>query len=357
MAIEGDELMWQRTQPFEQLIQQVELWEHNKKTYAIYVTHGKPIDILQLKLNMVEDYQHKVDIISKSRREIYSTELQEVNCCPICGQIHFKKALQIYGAQYVQCENCTHYFVNAIPTKESLNAFYKNDKEYQSTYADPRTTQTRIDQVAKPKLNWVVEQYERQYGKKPRTILDVGAGSGHFVRACRDEGYIAIGIEPSLSGRKFASLELGVELVDANFTLDWGSFKGYDIVTFWGVLEHVTNPMTFLDVAKKVVSKKNLVVAEVPRWNCLSTTIQTIFPNSVVRHLDPLGHIQCFTDSSLATAFVENGYSPVAAWYFGMDAYELLTQLFALNAPMIPPIQERLDLSKLSDEIVICGKV
>lgn len=351
--------MWSRTQPIEPNNVQLEQWAYKGKDYPVVVTHGKPVDILQLKLNMVEDYQNKVDIISKSRKEIYQSNLKEIKECPICGQSKHKKALQIYGAQYVQCENCTHYFVNAIPTKESLNEFYKNDKEYQSTYADPKTTETRLNQVARPKLKWVVEQYERQYSKKPRTILDVGAGSGHFVRVCRDEGYMAVGIEPSLSGRKFASLELGVELVDANFTLDWGEFRGYDIVTFWGVLEHVTNPMIFLEVAKKVVSKKNLVVAEVPRWNCLSTTIQTIFPNSVVRHLDPLGHIQCFTDSSLATAFVESGYSPVAAWYFGMDAYEMMTQLNIQGAlgQDIPQIQEQLDLAKLSDEIAICAKV
>jgi 2-polyprenyl-3-methyl-5-hydroxy-6-metoxy-1,4-benzoquinol methylase len=356
--------MWSRTQPFEQSTCQLENWEYKGKGYPVVVTHGKPVDIISLKLNMVEDFQNKVDIISKSRKEIYAGNLHPVNDCPICHQKKLRKALQVYGAQYVQCENCTHYFVNAIPTKEALTEFYKNDKEYQSTYADPKTTETRLNQVAIPKVKWVIEQYERLYSRKPRTILDIGAGSGHFVKACRDLGIAAVGIEPSIMGRKFASLNLGVELVDANFTLDWGQFKGYDIVTFWGVLEHVTNPMTFLDVAKKVVSKKNLVVAEVPRWNCLSTTIQTIFPNSIVRHLDPLGHIQCFTDSSLATAFAENGYSPVACWIFGMDAYELITQL-TLRSPdvryymdtSIPQIQERLDLAKLSDEIVICAKV
>ena len=224
--------MWFKESPIEPLANSPQVWTYNNKKHHVHTTHGKPIDILQLKLNMVEDYQSKVDIISKSRKEIYSGNLHPVNECPICHHKETTKALKIYNAQYVQCENCTHYFVNAIPTKESLNEFYKKDKEYQSTYADPRTTQTRIDQVAKPKLKWVVEQYERLYSRKPRTILDVGAGSGHFVRACRDEGYMAVGIEPSLSGRKFASETLKVELVDANFTLDYGDFNGYDIVTF-----------------------------------------------------------------------------------------------------------------------------
>ncbi len=355
--------MWFRNIPLESSNHQKEIWGFDKgdgqHIYGMDVTFGKPVDILSLKANMVEDYQNKVNIISKSRKEIYKTKLKEVEHCPICGKRQFKSALQIYGARYVQCENCTHYFVRAIPSKEVLDEFYKKDTEYQSTYADPKTTQTRINQVAIPKLHWIIKQYERLYGKKPNKILDVGAGSGHFVKACKDVGYKAVGIEPSISGRKFASLNLEVELEDGDFPKNYGHFEDFDIVTFWGVLEHVTNPMSFLWAAKQVVSKQNLVVAEVPRWDCLSTTIQTIFPNSVVRHLDPLGHIQCFTDSSLATAFVENGYSPVACWLFGMDAYEMLAQLNVLNelGEYIPQIQERLDLAKLSDEVVICGKV
>lgn len=364
--------MWTRTSKFTTKSNQQEIWQYKGKDYLVDVTFGKPVDILKLKANMVEDYQHKVDIISKSRKEIYGTELQEVKCCPICGHEKQREALQIYGAQYVQCENCTHYFVKRIPTKETLDEFYKNDKEYQSTYADPKTTQTRIDHVAKPKAEWVISQYERLYGRKPRSIMDVGAGSGHFVRACRYMGMLAAGIEPSETGRQFAKDNLDVLLLEGDFLEDYGLYRGYDVVTFWGVLEHVTNPMEFLKSAKSVIKKKGLVVAEVPRWDCMSTTIQTIFPNSVVRHLDPLGHIQCFTDSSLATAFVENGYSPVAAWLFGMDAYEMFIQLFRSWSwqsglkrddilynfgELIPQIQQRLDLAKLSDEIVIAAKV
>lgn len=356
--------MWLKESPIEPLKQSPQVWTYNSKKHFVHTTHGKPIDILSLKLNMVEDFQSKVDSISKSRIELYKGNLKEVSNCPICNKTEFKDKLKVYGAQYVQCQNCSHYFVHYIPRAETLRSFYQNNKEYQSTYADTRTTQTRLDQVARPKLEWVISQYERIYNRKPKTVLDVGAGSGHFVKVCRDAGILANGIEPSASGRKFASENLQVELIDADFLEDYAQFKRYDVITFWGVLEHVTNPTDFLRLAKESVSSKNLVLAEVPRWNCLSTEIQSIFPNSIVRHLDPLGHIQCFTDSSIATAFADNGYQIEAAFYFGMDAYELVTQLSLVNPEIlgqlgqcIPQIQIRLDLAEMSDEIALCAKV
>ena len=77
-----------------------------------------------------------------------------------------------------------------------------------------------------------------------------------------------------------------------------------------------------------------------------------------------MDHIQCFSDSSLATAFSLSGYDIVAAWYFGMDMYELVTQLsyilgnnkvLDVMREKIPLFQKRLDLAKLSDFMVFVG--
>ena len=106
------------------------------------------------------------------------------------------------------------------------------------------------------------------------------------------------------------------------------------------------------------------MIASAPHWDSLSTAVQTLFSNSVVRHLDPLGHMHIFTDGSLATAFELAGFVPVAAWYFGMDIYELFTQLAMLvderiirfGRELIPALQSTIDRGRMSDSIVLAGK-
>jgi len=83
-----------------------------------------------------------------------------------------------------------------------------------------------------------------------------------------------------------------------------------------------------------------------------------------VRHLDPIGHLHIFTNGSLATAFEISGFAPVAAWYFGMDVYELFTQLTMLakeevariDGEVISALQSAIDRGQLSDSMVVAGR-
>ena len=209
-------------------------------------------------------------------------------------------------------------------------------------------------------------QFKKLYGRRPRTVLDVGTGSGHFVYACRQLGMKADGIELSGPSIDFCRKNFKIELKPVDFTRQWRNFLDADIVTFWGGIEHVPDPTIFLKTAHKVLGKKEgFVIAEVPRWDSISTAMQSLFPESVVRHLDPLGHAHIFTDTSLVTVFKRSGIAPVAAWYFGMDAYEKIIQMSHLlrNENLIKRLnkkinflQDTFDKNHLSDMLVLAGR-
>lgn len=368
---------WNRTSPMETSAysSHKEIWTFKdssnslSQSYNVNVCLGKPVDILTLKLNMIDDFNSQVLYYRTTRTSLFKPgETEKVEKCPICGSPTRDNVfrLNIYGGLYHQCSICSHCFVIKRPTKTALKKFYSRDTHYASTYTDKRITETRIRQVAIPKAEWMIEQFELLYGRKPKSILDVGAGGGHFVYGCKQLGMEAQGIEVSEVSREFCRMNFGFDLEALDFTEDWEAFSDVDIITFWGIIEHVPEPMSLLNAAYKALSGRNtLAIAEVPRWNCLSTAIQSLFPTSVVRHLDPLGHINCFTDSSLSTAFVSSGFAPAAAWYFGMDAYELITQfsyflkdnnVINLIGKYIPSLQSAIDQARLSDEIVLAGK-
>jgi 2-polyprenyl-3-methyl-5-hydroxy-6-metoxy-1,4-benzoquinol methylase len=364
-------MKWQRITPFEPNKTQQEIWIcediNYYKKHSVEVTFGKPIDIISLKINIVDNFGKKVSEMRNLSLSVYQSKdnLERVVKCPICEypSDSAKEILNIYGGSYCRCENCSHYFILDRPKEEHFKNFYKTNIEAQSIYADKSTLETRIEQVVIPKAKYVIKQYQKKYGRLPRSILDVGAGSGHFVYACQKLGVSCEGIEISDSGRDFCKDTFNIELLDVDFMKRSEKFN-YDIVTFWGVIEHVPYPLEMLKASKDALGKKGMVAVEVPRWDSFSTAVHTALPESVIRHLDPLQHIQCFSDSSLATAFTLSNYEIVAAWYFGMDAYELMTQIsYALNdnnvidrmRKHIPPLQISLDLAKLSDGMVLCG--
>ena len=219
---------WTMNIPFESANNQKEIWtckdSKGEKSYDVEVTLGKPIDILSLKLNMIEDFSLSVARIRDSRLLLYKRDnLELVSLCPICKAETkaMEEVFTVYGAKYVMCKNCHHYYVRERPTKEALDEFYSKNNDYQSTYADKKTTETRVQQVAIPKAKWVIRQFERIYGRKPKSILDVGAGSGHFVHACKSLGIETDGVEISEAGRNFCKKIFGFELMNKDFIEEW----------------------------------------------------------------------------------------------------------------------------------------
>lgn len=368
---------WLRTCPMQTSpdTNHTEIWVSKRspkdkgRSYKVNVRLGKPLDIISLHPEMVKDFGAQVLHSKTSRISLFRTgELERVDKCPVCGAPtkNSQLKLNVYGGLYHQCRSCSHCFVINRPTKAAFDKFYSRDNVgFAATYTDKKTTETRLQQVAVPKAEWMVEQFKLLYGRKPRSILDVGAGGGHFVYACKQLGMDAQGIELSEESREFCRKNFGIELKAADFAVDWKFFSDIDVVTLWCVLEHLPNPMDFLNAAYRLLSgRKSLVVVEVPRWDSVSTAVQTLFPDSIVRHLNPVGHIHCFTDNSLSTALEISGFAPVAAWYFGEDAFELMTQLsyrlgdnrlIEIFKKHISSLQSSIDQARMSDEIALAG--
>ena len=170
------------------------------------------------------------------------------------------------------------------------------------------------------------------------------------------------GIELSESGVNFAKDVFNIDLINIEFLENWEKFVGkYDVVTFWGLIEHVPDPLLMLQNARSVINDEEtpMIVGSVPRWHSISSAIQFLKPDSIIRHLDPLGHIQCFTDTSICTLIARSNLKLNGVWYFGMDAYEMLIQLSlqaktddVILTKMISQLQIVLDQSQLSDSVV-----
>jgi len=345
--------------------QAVESWINpDGDAFDLPAKYGNPLDIVALKSNIVANFEGQIDSVRESRVELYRGDrVEPVRNCPTC-EVSSERAeyqFSIYGARYNQCQDCGHVFVSPRPKTEAVDEYYAKSAVYSSTYTDVPSAMQRVAQIGAPRVRWVIETFEARFGRRPEYVLDVGAGGGHFVRACHETGLRAAGVEISAPSRSFAYDHFGIELIDQDFTTDF-DFGQPDIITFWGVLEHVTRPSSFVEAAVRRLGRDGLAVAAVPRWNCLDTGTQSVFNDSVVRHLDPLGHISCFSDNSLVHLFSRFQLDPVAVWYFGMDAYELLMQcglrsddpeLFDRVKTAIPTLQTAIDRGVLSDEIAL----
>jgi len=335
-------------------------------TYPMDIFLGKKTNLLNLKHDIVNNIKEKVEYYRKTRQKLYSGNKVYVENCPVTNSNTEDATLvaNIYGAEYVQSYSTGHVYVKYRPAESQINKFYLNDVTYAATYANKESAETRLNNIAVPWLKWTVDVYKKYFNREPKKILDVGSGAGHFVEACRRHGIDAKGIELSESSRKFAKEVWGIDLHDDDFTNITDKYTNYDIVTFWGLLEHTPYPSKILDSGYNVLGNEGMVISKLPRWLSLGSAAQRINPSTIIRHIDPMGHIMLFTDSSAAELYYRTNFKPVAAWYYGMDIYELLMQIgnstgyydaFLASGEQQIELQQFIDEQRFSDGLTLVG--
>lgn len=351
-----------------------EIWDYSDKngnilsTFPVEVTLGKSLNVLKLKNTSLKETRSYVEFLRETVKNLYGVKenLYRIEHCPCCDTDSSKgiEAFTAFDIVYTQCQMCGHAFVAEQLLPQILKDVFARSEEHSSIYINPETVEPRLRDVVSPKLKWVQSVYEKEYPQKITKLVDVGAGGGHFVEVCRRNSISATGFEISASSRKFARDIFGLELLDQDFLQYQPGNEKYDVVAFWGLLEYIQKPQHFVSKVQSMLSPEGMLVIEVPRYDCLSTSAQREFPDQISRHLDPSSHVNCFSDSSLLTLLYKSGFKPVAAWYFGMDVYELLTQmaLTADNPGMIeqfahsiPGLQNLCDQHFMCDDIIIAA--
>ena len=177
--------------------------------------------------------------------------------CKICNGAtrHYKPMDFRRHTDWVKCTRCEFEFVHPSPSQEELDDYYSTNEYRIETYADLDFSD------GKPNERNIHQEDDRARQWFPyiphgyKSLLDVGSGGGASVAAFALE-YPEMevrGVEPSPWGRLYDAYEW-IEDVD----------RTYDVVTCLHVLEHVLDPLSFLESLKPLFTKQLCI--ETPRY-------------------------------------------------------------------------------------------
>ncbi len=148
------------------------------------------------------------------------------------------------------------------PQPENLAMYYESNDYISHT----DSKKTFIDKMYQTVKNYSLQkkiQLITSFTKEEKTLLDVGAGTGDFIKTAQNNRWICDGVEPSASARQKAT-EKGLSLFMSLETLP---DKKYNVITLWHVLEHLPNLDEQIKMLKSKLTDNGTLVIAVPNFN------------------------------------------------------------------------------------------
>ena len=188
--------------------------------------------------------------------------------CPICSSGDTE--LKIVSKDYLVlkgdseefsvyfCNDCHNGFSFPFLTNAELNRHYPDNY---NCYSSQKGFIGRIQRIKSGNDVRIIEKFLKNTGKE---LFEVGSGSGFFLSLLAEKGLKVSGLEPSLSGVKYAKENFSIELEHCFFE-NFIPENKFDMLIAFHVLEHFTDPVSALRKMKSMIKEGGFLYVKVPR--------------------------------------------------------------------------------------------
>jgi SAM-dependent methyltransferase len=248
--------------------------------------------------------------------------------CPLCGhegrslwaglRDRFFSAPGAWGIR--QCEACQLWWLDPKPDEREIGRFYADYFTHTPVATDPVNSSvvraylrrygyggSRLLHAATRVVPWMDDLAGGLVSWLPArpngTLLDVGCGSGEFLRRMRALGWAVRGVESDQAAVDIARRVHGLDV--RTETLANLRDASFDAVTMHHVIEHVPDPPGFIRDAGRLLRQGGVLVIVTPNSQSLASGW---FGRNWV-HWDPPRHLHVFSRRSLRVVVERAGLS------------------------------------------------
>ncbi len=147
------------------------------------------------------------------------------------------------------------------PSKQNLHKYYQSSSYISHTDSKKGLTSFLYQWVKKRaiknKLNLILK-----LNNGTGRLLDIGSGTGEFLKKANDAGWIVNGVEPNENARKLAAKKK----IHLRESIDDFSNEKFDVVTLWHVLEHLPELEDSIIKIEELLKPKGILIVAVPNY-------------------------------------------------------------------------------------------
>lgn len=187
--------------------------------------------------------------------------------CKICNSRRTTLFKTIGSFELLKCKDCQVIFLNNI--EEILSAQNLYDEKYFENYLyEDEINLESVKSTAQYYLDYISDQF-----RIVNSILDVGAGFGLLVKAFRELGYNADGVEVSNYSVRVAKEKFEIELFNGDLQ-EFQTDQKYDLIAFYHSFEHLPAPLQTIRKVKSLLNTNGILWLSLPNVMSLDRFIQ-----------------------------------------------------------------------------------
>ena len=241
--------------------------------------------------------------------------------CPICRSENTAKLVDWGDFTIRKCLGCALVYALPLPSDEELTVFYQG-------FLYNRPTKREFKKHVAHRCRELTELFSLSADSANKTFLDVGAGTGAAYQAAKEIGLHAYYQEIDQEARTFVAENYGLE---NEYVLDNLHDVGrqFDYVLSDNVIEHLKDPVGFLEQLSQLVAPGGRIVVKTPhagnketwfyplnvfqgyatkalKYGGLANAMRMLFQRTWA--CDPPRHLYSFSTLSLRRAALNAGF-------------------------------------------------
>lgn len=244
--------------------------------------------------------------------------------CVVCDGDNYKVRRNKNGFEMRECLDCSVGYTNPLVAGNEHEVGNQN-----SSTTDYRMMMSYYEiqsALAKEKAPLMRDYWKSIIGREPKSILEIGCGTGQYFEAWKDLGMKWQGVDVNSDMLAFCqSKNMPVMSFEEFIKTD----EKYDVIFLSQCFEHILEPYEFLNKIRKFLAVGGIIHMDVPNHNSLTAWYRKI--NVFHDHygfIEPPHHLIAYTQKSLSMLLQKSNYEIV---YVGTHAndHPLFGQLLA----------------------------